>query len=395
MSFKLKISVPSKLPKTSEGNTPVQFKTWRDRLIIYLKQSKECRLFLEGGIYQTWTAAVVNPNRVPRLDQTDQPGRDDGTAADHLIERQTQLATMLSLIAGVVDDSQYEDVMKRSTSVAWIWSLVEVDFNIQKKGKHFLKVDAITYNRAGAEAPLAFYKRLRSFFSDNLRKTGELEASNNNVALAQDEVLSPTLENTIVYMALKSIDPRLPTQIGEVHGHLMNSNTTLYDLHSDIFNSVPDMITKLDKEANLGSISQQEYVPDAYASYEEPYEEAPEQIPTFAAMNTGFGRGQFRPRGAFNFRPRFQARQRATFRRFPSVQNPRYETPSGKFCTLCRDAGLPSHVVRTHNMNQCSRLSKSTVSQMRSMVLEEDVDPSNYPDPDGSSSENYEYFESS
>ena len=64
-------------------------------------------------------------------------------------------------MAGLVDDSQYEDVMQRSVSMDWIWRLIETDYDIQKTGRHFLKVDAITYNQAGAETPMAFYKRLR------------------------------------------------------------------------------------------------------------------------------------------------------------------------------------------------------------------------------------------
>ena len=56
--------------------------------------------------------------------------------------------------------------MQRSTSIDWIWNLIEVDYDIQKKGQHFLKVDAITFNQAGAETPMSFYKRLRSFFTE-------------------------------------------------------------------------------------------------------------------------------------------------------------------------------------------------------------------------------------
>lgn len=395
MSFKLKITLPAKLPPASEGITPVDFETWKDKILVYLKQSKECRLFFTGGKYGTWTAAVKNPNRIVALHAEDQPGENDDPA-EFLEGRRIELDACLCVIAGVVHSSQYKDVMRRSTSLEWIWNQIEVDYNLQKKGRHFLKIDAITFNPAGAEAPVSFYKRFRGFFEDNLRKRGERVASEENVALAADEAMSPSLENTIVYMALKQIDPRLPTQIDKIFGHRMNADVTLFDLSGEIFQNAAETIAEMDKES-FNSIGQEEYVPNVgdqvYAMGNEPVEE--QQQASLCAWNGGYGRGQFRPRGGnfrptggMGFRPRMQQRfqnmtPRPNFRRQMIQQAPRfqnYQNFQSKFCSLCRDAGSPALVVRSHNMNQCQRLSKSTVSQMRSMVLDEDVDPDYYPD---------------
>ena len=95
-------------------------------------------MFLEGGTYQEWTSADKNVHRIPRLNQNDRPGPEEGTAAELLIERQTQLATLLTIVGGIVHNSQYKDVMRRSTSMKWIWNLIETDYDIQKKGRHFL-----------------------------------------------------------------------------------------------------------------------------------------------------------------------------------------------------------------------------------------------------------------
>lgn len=405
MAFKLKIAVPTKLPPTSEGISPVEFKTWKGRLIIYLRQNRECRLFLEGGIYSTWVAAKIFPDRIRALHATDAPGENDGTDAEHLMERQTQLATLLDLVGGVVDASQYEDVMQKSTGMPWIWNLIKVDYNIQKKGRHFLKIDAYSFNPAGAETPLAFYKRFRSFFTDNLRKRGERDASNENVVLTANEVMSPTLENTIVYMALKAVDARLPAKIDKLFGPRMNADVTLFDLHDEIFIDTPEIIQDLDKKEsglnNIGCENSEYAMGETLAStYLVPtYQTQIYQEPTEASSLNAFGRGQFRPRGFNNYRPRFQSfqqrpqfgSQRPAFRpRLPWQQAPRFQNTLTKFCSLCKDAGSPEHVVRSHGMNDCSRLSRSTVSQMRSMVLDDQVDPANYPETDNMvTEENY------
>ena len=141
--------------------------------------------------------------------------------------------------------------MMRSTSIQWIWNLIETDYDIQKKGRHFLKLDKITFNKAGSESHMAFYKRLRAHFTDNLRKSGELVKSKNDQRLAEDEKISPTLENTIVYMALRSIDQRLPQYVEQIYGHRMDENTTLFDVQSEIFQAIPKLITELDSKDPL------------------------------------------------------------------------------------------------------------------------------------------------
>ena len=177
---RIKLLPPEKLP--AEGLTAVKFEAWRSTLVVFLKQNDDFRRFLPGGIYAQWTAADENPDRIAALDNDDAPqaGNNNENAAQRLEKRQTQLETMLTHIAGLVDPTEYKDVMIRSTSVDWIWRLIEADNDIEKKGRHFLKLDTLHFNKSGNEKPAAFYRRFRSFFSDNLRKTGEIEESRNN-----------------------------------------------------------------------------------------------------------------------------------------------------------------------------------------------------------------------
>ena len=133
--------------------------------------------------------------------------------------------------------------------------MIEVDLDIQKKGRHFMKLDSIHFDKASGETPTIFYKRLRSFFSDNLRKIADIQRSKNDVALTENEKISPTLENTIVFMALREIDPRLPAHVEKLYGHQMDRHTTLFDKQPDIFQALPKLLIDLDKEASLGSVT--------------------------------------------------------------------------------------------------------------------------------------------
>ena len=373
----IKIRLPQKL---SEKLTPVQFKIWKSQLITYLQQSTDYQRFMHGSKYETWTAAEEDGNRIANLHAED-PAPNVADNPARLATRRTQLGTFLSIIAGVADDSQYDDIMMRSTSLAWIWNTIETDYDIQKKGRHFLKLDSIVYKNDGTQSPMAFYKRLRAHFTDNLRKRGELVKSKNDQPLDQDEKMSPTLENTVVYMALKAIDQRLPSYVEQMYGHRMDENTTLFDMQAEIFQAIPKLIQELDsKDPSLNRVDLDQ------AAYNYHQDE-----PTIAAAGQNFPRFPYRPRqpGVYSFRPRPPTRpytprfgtarpptvNNATFR--PRLQGAGYVQ---KFCSLCRDASLPPRVFNSHNLSECQRLNRSTVAQMRSLVLDENVKPEEYPE---------------
>ena len=55
----IKLNQPTELP--SEGLTTVQVKPWKNHVINFLMQDSYNKLFLPGGLYQTWTAASLSP----------------------------------------------------------------------------------------------------------------------------------------------------------------------------------------------------------------------------------------------------------------------------------------------------------------------------------------------
>ena len=66
-SSKCKIEVPNQLPET--GLTRVQGKSWKDSMLIYLKQNDSFLPFLPGGRYEVWISAEDFPDRIKELDK--------------------------------------------------------------------------------------------------------------------------------------------------------------------------------------------------------------------------------------------------------------------------------------------------------------------------------------
>ena len=68
---KVKIEIPNQLPES--GLTRVQFKTWKECMIVYLKQSDDFLHFLPGGLYENWIVAGENEKRIAALHNDDKP----------------------------------------------------------------------------------------------------------------------------------------------------------------------------------------------------------------------------------------------------------------------------------------------------------------------------------
>ena len=78
-SSKCKIEIPNQLPES--GLTRVQLKSWKEGMTVYLKQNEDFLHFLPGGIYESWTAADEDPNRIKALADTETPLKDETNAA--------------------------------------------------------------------------------------------------------------------------------------------------------------------------------------------------------------------------------------------------------------------------------------------------------------------------
>lgn len=371
MSRNLKLSPPAILPST--GVTSVSFKAWQRQLTAYLEQDAASPLFLPDGLYTTWRARGKNRTRIAalhvddqeRLDlmnrlvaaiaarrdhpndqRQDQYTQDDRTRdlAALLQIRNSQLSKFITLITVLCPYTLTNNLDQLSTSFAWLFNYLEQYYQIQKTGAHFLSISDIRFNPGDSYEN--FYMELHGAVEDSLRKGGELLLFRNNEPLAEDEEMSPTLENMIVLMWLERIDPRLPKKVSATFAHQMVGNTSLRDLQPTICARLSSLLQEMDDAAaNRASL----HAAEAQAA-----------TATAAAFSV---RGNPRQRGQ---------RRGNNSNRGKSLN---------KFCRVCflLNKGSPN-VYTSHNIITCSKLSdrdKQEMTRGAAMTVEEESD-----DPD-------------
>ena len=344
---KCKVEIPNQLPET--GLTRVQFKTWKESMIVYLKQNDNFLHFLSGGKYENWQPAEENENRIAALHADDHPapaaGADAETAnaanmAEKLAKRQKDLLTMLNMIGRKVDQYDYDDVMNLSSSVQSIWNMIDLVYDIGRKGVHFLELSKIKYE--AGESPAKFYKKIYHHFMDNLYKKNDTLAYK-GTSLSEDEKLSPTLLNFILFYTIETIDTRLMKKIKDKWGHLLDSDTCLHDMKDTILKAIPDILKRLDhKEFEARALETQ--------------------------LSAFGGRGRFQGRG----RGRNQGGSSRTYQQQSSGLRPK--------CRLCQAAKCPERVYMSHSVANCNRWSRKDVEDLRVMMCDMETDPKDYPE---------------
>ena len=338
-SNKCKVEVPNQLPESNL--TRVQFKTWKESMVVYLKQNDNFQPFLPGGLYESWKSVEEDENRINALHANDLPETDNAAnRITKLAKRQKDLLTMLNMIARKVDQYDYDDVMRESTSLQSIWNMIELVYDIGRKGVHFLELSKIKYETG--ESPAKFYKKIYHHFMDNLYKRDDVLAYKSST-MSEDEKFSPTLLNFILYYTIEKIDSRLMKKIKDKWGHLLDTDTCLHDKKDVILKAIPDLLKRLD---------QKEF--DARA---------------LETQLSALGGNRFRGRG----RARGQG-----------INSRNFQQRSGQrlFCRLCQAARCPPQVYSSHNVSTCNRWSRKDVEDLRVMMCELQTDPNDWPDSD-------------
>jgi len=178
-----------------------------------------------------------------------------------LKERRRQLQTLLVIIAQFCHDSHdFMAILRCSTSVEWIFKHIEQVYGIEKRGVNFMKLNSIKYDKTSGETHMAFYRRFRQHFMDNLREKGDVVQWKGDQPLKEDEKMSPTLECSIVFFALKEIDHRLPERVEQVFCHQMFENLTIRDIQPQVFQAIPHLLDQIEaKDAHDAALRATNY----------------------------------------------------------------------------------------------------------------------------------------
>ena len=400
----LKMNQPRPLEATCKSS---DFKPWWGLLTSFLDQDLSHEQFLPGGRYESWNSSTSSPRgtrgRLTTLfvRQATSPEhliaddeftvaqvrsvaiKEDPTVVDdrdayarmgpaekeaikvrlrvlRLAERNRQLDKMLNIIASLVHANDIDDIKDDSTSLLWIRQYLQRRYNIETKGVNFLRIAQINF-KAGSDAQV-FYKEFRSAFVENLRKAGD---ANHHLkpgsTLAADEVMSPTLEDSIVLWTLEKIDPRLPAKVAKVYEHRLDKDTHLIDLHVSIFQYVPSLLQDLDRDAGL----------NALAAGCTPLTMEDGTPVTGNAFSAGFGGKGRVPYG------KGRGGKGGKARSHPTISPLTGRTWTTKLCRICHDKDKSPAVVASHDTAECDSLSNSDRRRMLASLQAMDLTTGN------------------
>ena len=90
-------------------------------------------------------------------------------------------------------------------SLQWVYRIIREDYDIQKKGIHFLNLLDLQYD--SETMTLAdFYNQYQTIILTNTGRNSDVIRWNNNTALTADEIIGPTFEDLILLDVIHLID---------------------------------------------------------------------------------------------------------------------------------------------------------------------------------------------
>ena len=198
---------PPKQESLTEKETITSFAKWQSNLLFHLSLNNEFAPFLD-----TEWKKKSETNR----------GLEDGPSSVEIEVRKTAvqkniiLERMLALIAQFIPSLLRHDIIKKATSLNWIWKRIRKYCSFSQSETNFLKLHFI--KREVDERYETLYQRIVAHLEDNLL-TVDSDLTHDGEKPTEDEEISPTTERLAVLWWLKIIDERLPPYIATVYAH--------------------------------------------------------------------------------------------------------------------------------------------------------------------------------
>ena len=229
---------PPKQWVLTENETISSYSNWQSNMLYNLSLCNDFAPFLETQ----WQKHGIQ-HRGLTDDGEDVVANERKTA----VQKKIVLERMLGLIAQFTPSLLRNDIIKRSTSLSWIWQRVRKHYNFSQSEVNFLNL--VNIKLKSEERYETFYQRLMAHIEDNLLTVGSGLMYDGNAA-TEDEIISPTTDRLVVYMWLYLIDPRLPAYVGRVYAHDLQTKT-LKDIQPQLSQSMEALITELNAQEEI------------------------------------------------------------------------------------------------------------------------------------------------
>ena len=220
----------------STSETINSFENWKQNLIYTLTLDKN---------FSDFVAPDAKWNKYAKDDLNRGLAADDAQVPEANRRTADQKASMLNLMLGQIANFcpiiARNQIVRKSTSLDSIWQMIRAHFGFQSSGAHFLDLCDITLGPE--ERPEDLFQRLTAFFEDNLlQKNGSITHLGEKVA--EDEDMSPSLENIIVYLWLSRLHVGLPKLVKQRYGTELRSRT-LASLKPEISQALECLLDEL------------------------------------------------------------------------------------------------------------------------------------------------------
>ena len=287
----------------SKNETISSFESWKGHLIYTLSLDQNFVPFLVSG--KTWEKkGKHNPLR--------------GLANEQEV---VKLELLLGQIANFCSVISRNTILKNSTSLEHVWQHIRTHFGFQTSGSNFLNLCDIRLE--SDERPEDLFQRLQTFFEFNLL-TATCGISHHGDRVQEDEEMSPTLENIVVFLWLQLLHKDLPGLVKMKYGTELRSKT-LASIKPEISAALDSLLEE------LGS----------------------PPIPVLRTSASTFGNSQrnFQERSPSNYARKF-SKPSTNPQQFSRNTNIPSQTRRQITCSICKTLGRPSN----HFLSLCSFL---------------------------------------
>ena len=231
---------PPKQWVLTENETITSFANWQSNIIYHLSLNNEFAPFIEPNA--TWEKqSTLNRGLQNDPNTVEEAQRKTATQKNIILER------MLGLISQFAPSLLRSDIIKRSTSLPWIWKRIRKHYSFCQSDVIFLKISSIKQQEG--ERYETLFQRIIAHLEDNLL-TVDSGLIHDGAPIDQNEEMSPTTERLAVYLWLNLIDERLPAYVSRVFAHDLQTKS-LKDIQPQICSAMDSLSLELNAQEDI------------------------------------------------------------------------------------------------------------------------------------------------
>ena len=231
---------PPKQWVLTESESITSYANWHTNILYHLSLCNDFAPYLETE----WSKQQVANRGFVDDTEAVQPVEANRKTA---VQKKIVLDRMLGIVAQFAPPLLRNEVIKRSTSLSWIWARIRRHYNFSQSEVNFLGLSSIQSKED--ERYETLYQRIIAHLEDNLLTVASGLLHDGEV-IAEDEVMSPTVERLAVLHWLSLIDKRLPTYVARVFAHDLQSKT-LKDIQPQLALSMDSLLAEISAQEDI------------------------------------------------------------------------------------------------------------------------------------------------